>query len=132
MRANFAKAKGRFDFSGYSDARNHRTTAGGNTEKSACHYPATTAYRNFAPEAFELEVVDYLPKPISFERLLKAAVNRYYDRKAGGPVAFEVREETDPRVLIKSERKHHRILRSPSVTWKASMIMSRWCWKRRC
>jgi len=69
----------------------------------------TTAYRNFAPEAFELEVVDYLLKPISFERLMKA-VNRYFDRKAVGPTPFEVREETEPYVFIKSDRKHHRVL----------------------
>jgi len=32
----------------------------------------TTAYRHYAPEAFEYEVVDYLLKPISRERLRKA------------------------------------------------------------
>ena len=38
----------------------------------------TTAYRDFAVEGFELQAIDYLLKPISFERLLKA-VNNYYN-----------------------------------------------------
>ncbi|WP_217277380.1 LytTR family DNA-binding domain-containing protein [Pedobacter foliorum] len=32
----------------------------------------TTAYSQFAPEAFEIDAVDYLIKPIPFERFLKA------------------------------------------------------------
>ena len=45
--------------------------------KSLEHKPIiifTTAYREFGPEGFELEALDYLVKPISFTRFLKAAV----------------------------------------------------------
>ncbi|MBC2845378.1 LytR/AlgR family response regulator transcription factor [Winogradskyella flava] len=38
----------------------------------------TTAYRDYAVEGFDLRAVDYLLKPIAFERLLQA-INRYHE-----------------------------------------------------
>jgi DNA-binding LytR/AlgR family response regulator len=49
--------------------------SGINFLKSLPHPPAvifTTAYTDFALEGFELDAVDYLVKPFSFERFLKA------------------------------------------------------------
>jgi len=38
----------------------------------------TTAYRDYAVDGFDLRAVDYLLKPIAFERLLQA-INRYHE-----------------------------------------------------
>ncbi len=51
------------------------TLAGNNLLRALPHPPQTvftTAYADYATEAFDLDVVDYLLKPFSFERFLKA------------------------------------------------------------
>jgi len=67
----------------------------------------TTAYDQYAIEGYSLEVSDYLLKPISFERFLKAV-----DRIYGKCVAFTGREESnqaDNYIFVKSDSKLIRI-----------------------
>lgn len=49
----------------------------------------TTAYREFAVEGFELDVLDYLVKPISFERFLKSIAKYHQYNTLKLPAAGE-------------------------------------------
>jgi DNA-binding LytR/AlgR family response regulator len=66
----------------------------------------TTAYREYAMEGFDLQVVDYLLKPISFDRFLKA-VQKYFDLHASkeASVIQAPVEERNDFIFVRSDRK---------------------------
>lgn len=68
----------------------------------------TTAHKEFAIEAFELDAVDYLLKPISFERFLKA-VNKALQVNQVAPTT-ETPASAVSFVYFRAERKMIKIL----------------------
>jgi DNA-binding LytR/AlgR family response regulator len=64
----------------------------------------TTAYRDYAVEGFDLQAVDYLLKPIAFERLLKA-VNRFFEVTAVSSESATEPSETNDFIFVRSNRK---------------------------
>lgn len=66
----------------------------------------TTAYREYAIDGFNLQAVDYLLKPISFERLLQA-VNKYLGESniVEAFDAVELLPEKNDFIFVRADRK---------------------------
>ena len=66
----------------------------------------TTAYREYAVDGFDLKAVDYLLKPISFERLLQA-INKFFEENRnklpGQDSVIEMEKENS--IFVRSDRK---------------------------
>jgi DNA-binding LytR/AlgR family response regulator len=69
----------------------------------------TTAYRDFALDSYELETVDYLLKPITFERFIKA-IDKF--TRLTSQVLPQVQSETvvNDYIIMKSGSKNHKVI----------------------
>ncbi len=82
----------------------------------------TTAHPDFALEGYELDVIDYLVKPVSMERFMKA-VNKAIDRISAAQPANIPVESKSPRVdymFVKSDQKLVKI-RFPDIEYIEGM-----------
>ena len=72
----------------------------------------TTAYKEFALEGYELNISDYLLKPFSFERFIKA-INKTIDtteNKKSAHILTNTEAELNPiSFFLKGDKKHHQI-----------------------
>ena len=79
--------------------------------KSLQHPPSIifiTAYRDYAVESYELDVVDYLLKPITFNRFFKSInkfLNRYGQENMQAIVPTEKKGEEQDAIYVNSNRK---------------------------
>ena len=69
----------------------------------------TTAYKEYALEGYELNIIDYLLKPFSFPRFLKA-VNKVSEIENTNPSKAPHSNHTEsPYFFLKGDKKHHQI-----------------------
>jgi len=82
--------------------------------KTLSHPPAiilTTAYRDYAFESYDLDIIDYLLKPIPFNRFLKA-VDRYQQRLPADalPIQKPVTPKQEPHIFFNVNRTRRKVL----------------------
>ncbi len=69
----------------------------------------TTAYREYAVESYELDVVDYLLKPITIDRFFKS-INKYLDTLEKPQAVSETKEDSASFIYVNTNRRHVKIL----------------------
>ncbi len=70
----------------------------------------TTAYREYAVEGYELDVVDYLLKPITFERFFKA-INKYLDQTSPQQVlSDQIVENEEGHLFVNVNKKNVKVV----------------------
>ncbi|MFC0186521.1 DNA-binding response regulator, LytR/AlgR family [Pseudarcicella hirudinis] len=65
----------------------------------------TTAYSDHAVDAFDLEAIDYLTKPISYDRFLRAVQKAMNSTSGEGPAITHEKSKEEDFLLIKTENK---------------------------
>lgn len=70
----------------------------------------TTAYRDYAIEGYELDVIDYLLKPISFERFLKS-IGKVYKTESAASITNDTKlPSEDAYIYLKADKKMVKVL----------------------
>jgi len=68
----------------------------------------TTAYRDYAVDGFDLQAVDYVMKPISFERLLQA-VNCYFEVSSSVSLDNTETKQIQDFIFVRADRQMQKI-----------------------
>jgi len=81
----------------------------------------TTAHREYALESFELSVVDYLLKPISFARFSQAINKAYQQAKPQSALATQGNKNHDRYIFIKEDHQTIKIFLKDILYFEAAV-----------